>query len=58
MAEGNGGSDVNEPPTVFLEGVNTPVLTPEPTALSLLGVGVLGLAGIVRLRRGKRDLAG
>ena len=58
LAWGNGGSDVNEPPTVFLEGVNTPVLTPEPTALSLLGVGVLGLAGIVRLRRGKRDLAG
>jgi len=59
LAWGNGGSDVNEPPTVFLEGVNTPPIpTPEPATLTLLGVGVLGVAGMVRRRRGKRNVAG
>jgi hypothetical protein len=56
LAWGNGGSTANEPPTVFLEGVNTPPIpSPEPATWSLLGVSVLGIAGIVRRRRGKRS---
>lgn len=50
LAWGNGGETFNEPPTVFLAGVNTPSKIPEPAALSLLGVGLLGL-GTVGLRR-------
>jgi len=55
LAWGDNGSDVNLPPTVFLEGVNTPV--PEPAALSLLGVGLLGLGGIALRRRAKHNVA-
>jgi hypothetical protein len=58
LAWGNDGSTANEPPTVFLEGVNTPPIpSPEPATLSLLGVSILGIAGIVRRRRGKRNAA-
>jgi hypothetical protein len=58
LAWGNNGSDVNEPPTVFLEGVNTPpVPTPEPATLSLLGAGLLGLGGIAWRRRNKNNAA-
>jgi hypothetical protein len=55
LAWGNNGSDVNEPPTVFLEGVNTPPVVPEPATLSLLGSGLLGLGGIAWRRRKKRN---
>ena len=58
LAWGNGGSTVNEPPTVFLEGVNTPPVLPEPGALSVLAIGLLGLGGIKLRRRGKRNVAG
>ncbi len=38
LAWGDGGSDVNEPPTVFLEGVNTTPVVPEPaTSVAALG---------------------
>jgi PEP-CTERM motif len=57
LAWGNGGSDVNEPPTVFLEGVNTPPTVPEPATLSLLGVGLLGLGAFSLRRRAKRNAA-
>ncbi len=42
LAWGDGGSTVNEPPTVFLAGVNSPAL-PEPPTLALFGIAFLGL---------------
>jgi hypothetical protein len=55
LAWGDNGSTTNLPPTVFLEGVNTPVVTPEPASLTLLGAGLLGLGGLVARRRAKRN---
>jgi hypothetical protein len=52
LAWGDGGSTTNLPPTVFLEGVNTPVV-PEPATLTLFGAGVFGL-GYMRRRRAQR----
>ena len=59
LAWGNDGSTTNQPPTVFLEGVNTtPIPSPEPATLSLLDVGAAGIVGAIRRRRGKGRAAG
>ena len=55
LAWGDGGSTTNLPPTVFLEGVNTPPV-PEPATLSLMGVG-FGMGGIMPRRRAKGNAA-
>jgi hypothetical protein len=55
LAWGDNGSTTNLPPTVFLEGVNTPPVLPEPAPLSILAIGLLGLGGIKLRRRAKRN---
>jgi hypothetical protein len=59
LAWGDNGSTINLPPMVFLSGVNSPdvLSTPEPATLSLVGVGVVGMAAAMRRRRAKRNAA-
>ena len=57
LAWGDNGSTTNLPPTVFLEGVNTTPVLPEPATLGVLGVGLLGLGGIKLRHRAKRNAA-
>lgn len=57
LAWGDDGSTTNLPPTVFLEGVNTTPVLPEPGTLAVLGAGLLGLGGIKWRQRAKRNVA-
>lgn len=56
LAWGDNGSTVNLPPMVFLSGVNAPdVLVPEPATLSIIGLGIAGLAANRVRRRRKQN---
>jgi len=54
LAWGDNGNTVNLPPIVFLTGVDSPTLpTPEPAALTLVGVALVGLGGVRYRQRNK-----
>ncbi len=55
LAWGDNGNTVNLPPIVFLTGVDTPDQLPEPASLSVFAAGLLGLGGVIRRRRARRN---
>ena len=48
LAWGDNGNDTNLPPTVFLSGVNSPSLIPEPSTWAMMMLGFLGIAFVGR----------
>jgi hypothetical protein len=58
LAWGDGGSTTNLPPTVFLEGVNTPpVAAPEPSTWAMMIMGFVGMVFVGRRQLKKRAVA-
>jgi PEP-CTERM motif len=58
LAWGDGGSTTNLPPTVFLEGVNTPPISaPEPSTWAMMIMGFLGMVFVGRRQLKKRAVA-
>jgi hypothetical protein len=56
LAWGDNGNTTNLPPTVFLAGVNSPSLIPEPSTWAMMVMGFLGMAFVGR-RQLKRRVA-
>ncbi len=54
LAWGDNGSTVNLPPMVFLSGVNSVNVAPEPASVFMLAVALAGLAAAVVVRRRRR----
>ena len=48
LAWGDNGNTTNLPPTVFLAGVNSPSLIPEPSTWAMMVLGFLGMAFVGR----------
>ena len=48
LAWGDNGNETNLPPTVFLAGVNSPSLIPEPSTWAMMVLGFLGMAFVGR----------
>jgi len=57
LAWGDNGNTTNLPPTVFLAGVNSPSLIPEPSTWAMMVMGFLGMAFIGRRQLKKRAVA-
>jgi PEP-CTERM motif len=57
LAWGDNGSTINLPPTVFLAGVNSPSLVPEPSTWAMMVMGFVGLGFMGRRRMMKRAVA-
>jgi PEP-CTERM motif len=57
LAWGDNGSTINLPPTVFLAGVNSPSLVPEPSTWAMMVLGFVGMAFVGRCRLMKRAVA-
>ncbi len=50
LAWGDNGNTTNLPPTVFLAGVNSPSLVPEPSTWAMMIMGFVGLGFMGRRR--------
>jgi hypothetical protein len=57
LAWGDNGSTTNLPPTVFLAGVNSPSLVPEPSTWAMMVLGFLGMVFLGRRRMMKQAVA-